>query len=380
MLGSILAGNARGLHSELQDTTRSNNGIQEGAHFFHSAIFDENNRGSADHYPLISWLVKRQKNSKESTSGIEETAPFAELNVVMRSKFLDKIDDLSTDAEASDINSQAEFSSIAVPRVNKHKSKDATNALDPGWTDPWSSEPWKNGKWPETSNNNQSRIDTSFDSLQFTPVIKTSGENTSSELFGFVDAFGAPFSSTDIPAVATNNAGNRSTKRDTKSKSPPNALKESKINVGVVVKERLSILYDEATNEPSCKVTGDIYVKPTNRKLNSFALTVRDSRDNVEDWDERNRRCRNVTAAVPHLALDPSDQVFSISMKRDHQNELGLENPVVSYSCIPRLRPMPLVRTLLILQRRKIYARTKYLTSLFVNYPIFSISTTGQFL
>ncbi len=268
----------------------------------------------------------------------------------MRSKFLD---DLSTDAEASDINSQAEFSSIAVPLVNKNKIKGVQNTLDSGWTDPWSSEPWKNGKWPDSSNKNQSQIDTSFDSLQFTPVIKTSGENTSSELFDFVDAFGAPFSSTDIPAVATNSTGNtfgKTRKRDTKAKSPPNPLKESKINVGIVVKERLSIFYDEATNEPSCKVTGSIYVKPTNRRLNSFALTVRDSRDHVEHWDERNSRCRNITAAVPHLALDPSDQVFSISMKRDHQHDLGLDTPVVSYSCIPRLRPMPLVRTVSIIK------------------------------
>ena len=267
----------------------------------------------------------------------------------MRSKFLDKIDDLSAVAEASDINSQAEFSSIAASRVNNIKRKNVKNAPDPGWTDPWSSDPWKNGKWPDASNNNQTKIDTSFDSLQFTPVIKTSGENTtSSELFDFVDAFGAPFSSTDVPAVTTNNIGNSSAstlKRGAKTKSPTNVVKESKIKVGIVVKERLSILYDEATNEPTCKVVGSVFVKPTNRKLDSFALTVRDSRNHVEHWDERNSRCRNITAAVPHLALDASDQVFSISMKRDHQNDLGLDTPVVSYSCISKLRPMPLVRT-----------------------------------
>lgn len=305
----------------------------------------------------ISYLLFAGKRIRRRVLDIEERLTFAQLDVAMRSQFSDKIDDLSTVAEASDINSQAEFSSIAASRVNNTKRKNVKNTPDPGWTDPWSPDPWKNGKWPDPSSYSQTKIDTSFDSLQFTPVIKTSGENTSnSELFGFVDAFGAPFASTDVPIVATSNIGNASAstlKGGAKTKSPTNVVTESKIKVGIVLKERLSILYDEATNEPTCKVVGNIFVKPTNRKLDSFALTVRDSRNHVEHWDERNSRCRNITAAVPHLALDASDQVFSISMKRDHQNDLGLENPVVSYSCISRLRPMPLVRIFSITMNHK---------------------------
>jgi hypothetical protein len=112
------------------------------------------------------------------------------------------------------------------------------------------------------------------------------------------------------------------------------------------VRERLSIIFNETTNGPSCKVVGNIYVKPTKRRISSFSLTIRDSRAHVEHWDERNSRCRNITAGVPHLALDPGDQVFSISLNREHQHDLGLDAPVVSYTCIPRLRPMPMVRIL----------------------------------
>ena len=256
---------------------------------------------------------------------------------------MNSIDDLSNDAEASDIISQLEENSadVAASQVNDKGDKSVVGGE---WSDPWSSGPWKNGAWANPSNNNQSRVESSFESLQFTPVIKTAGEN--SELFDFADAFGAPFGPSGSPAT-TNGAIKHSfattSNRGSNTKSSPAIVTESKINVGVVVKERLSIFFDETTNDPSCKVVGSIYVKPTKRRISSFSLTIRDSRNHIEHWDERNRRCRNITAAVPHLALDSGDQVYSISLNREHQQDLGLDSPVVRYTCFPTLRPMPMV-------------------------------------
>lgn len=254
------------------------------------------------------------------------------------------MDDLSNDAEASDIISQEEISvGISGSRAN---NKDDKNTVGPEWSDPWSSDPWKNTVWAEPSANNQSRIESSFESLQFTPVIRTAGENN--ELFDFADAFGTPFGPTDTPATPKKdpiqNPSTPSPKRAVSTIPSPKIVVETKINLGVVVKERLSIFFDEATNDPACKVVGSIYVKPTKRRINSFALTIRDSRNHVENWDERNSRCRNITAAVPHLALDSGDQVLSISLNRNDQHSLGLDAPVVNYTCVPRLRPMPMVR------------------------------------
>jgi hypothetical protein len=49
--------------------------------------------------------------------------------------------------------------------------------------------------------------------------------------------------------------------------------------------------------------------------------------------------CDNVTSSLSHDQLDKGDQVFRISLR----NPDRLEAPILSYSCVPRLRPMPLV-------------------------------------
>jgi hypothetical protein len=222
---------------------------------------------------------------------------------------------------------------------------DNNNNLAPEWSDPWSSDPWKNGPWGDSASHNQSRVESSFESLQFTPVLKTTGEN--SELLGVADAFGMPFGPIDVPVadLTFKNSSVLTSKRRSHLTASPKD--KTKINVGIMVKERLSIIFDEVTNGPSCKVVGSIYVKPAKkRRISSFSLTIHDRRAHVEHWDERNSRCRNITAGVPHLALDPGDQVFSISLNRELQHDLGLDAPVVSYTCIPRLRPMPIVRIL----------------------------------
>ena len=269
---------------------------------------------------------------------------------------MNAMDDQSKYTEASDIISlEEEEISVGVADSRVKHEDDNKNAVGPEWSDAWSSDPWKTARWAGPSSNNQSRIESSFESLRFTPVIRTAGEH--SDLFGFEDAFGTPFGPIDTPATTKvasvpKSSPSISKRASSVTTSPKKVVvKESKINLGVVMKERLSIFFDETTNGPSCKVVGSIYVKPTKRRINTFALTIRDSRNHVEHWDERNSRCRNITAAVPHLALDAADQVFSISLNRDDQHNQGLEAPVVNYTCIPKLRPMPMVRILLALIR-----------------------------
>jgi hypothetical protein len=287
----------------------------------------------------------RRKEFKSYSYHSSSPNTFSEPRFTMRFKTKQTLDDLSEDADgASDIISQEEntFERVTPRAENVDNKKKVT----PEWSDPWSSDNWKNGPWADPTNQNQSRIETSFESLQFTPVLKTTGEN--SDLLDVEDAFGMPFRLADIPSTDINmtNFSGLTMKRESQATVPTRINKGVKINIGVVVKERLSVIFDETTNDPSCKVVGSIYVKPTKRKISSFSLTIRDSRAHVEYWDERNSRCRNITAGVPHLALDSGDQVFSISLNREHQHNLGLDAPVVSYTCIPRLRPMPMVRVL----------------------------------
>ena len=267
-------------------------------------------------------------------------------------KMLDISDSLDETEGASDIISQEENSYARIGSIlnNNNNDNDINRAPPTEWTDPWSSDPWKNSSWGDSFRNDRNRIESSFESLQFTPVLKTTGEE--SDILEFTDAFGMPFGPVGVPTtdgIATGkNPSVLTSKRST--------MKDGKISIGVSVKERLSLVFDETMNDPSCRIVGSIFVKPTKRNVSTFSLTIRDTRAHVEHWDERSSRCRNITASVPHLALDPGDQVFSISLNnRDHQHNLGLDAPVVRYTCNPRLRPIPMVGALQRLSTHKCF-------------------------
>jgi hypothetical protein len=66
---------------------------------------------------------------------------------------------------------------------------------------------------------------------------------------------------------------------------------------------------------------------------------VRDRKGHVERWEEQSNVCKNITASLPHLALDQGDQVYRVSLR----NQERLEAPVVGYSCVSRLKPIPIV-------------------------------------
>lgn len=73
----------------------------------------------------------------------------------------------------------------------------------------------------------------------------------------------------------------------------------------------------------------------------NFCLTLRDEEGNLEHCEaQEGGACENITSSLTHVALGTNDQVFRVSLR--HQERL--EAPIASYTCVPRLRPMPLVR------------------------------------
>ncbi|KAG7359800.1 hypothetical protein IV203_034898 [Nitzschia inconspicua] len=213
--------------------------------------------------------------------------------------------------------------------------------------DPWSSDPW-NDTFCSTSSKDQAvkssgkttqntMADESFDTLQFHP--RTHDPFNNHGVFepfdlGFGVLQDTPLNDTTMTSATT------STEESPVTSSIPRR-RPSLVTIRVVVQERLSILFDESAKDPVCRVVGRIFVQPpsTTKRyhIDTFCLTVRDKKSNIEHWDEFNTRCQNITATVPHLALDPGDQVFSVSTTEN------LQSPVVGYTCIPRLRPMPML-------------------------------------
>mmetsp|Transcript_9154 Transcript_9154/g.10670 ORF Transcript_9154/g.10670 Transcript_9154/m.10670 type:complete len:429 (-) Transcript_9154:3-1289(-) len=229
---------------------------------------------------------------------------------------------------------------------NSDKNDISTNdvPLNHELNDPWSSDPWNDTgiSWGDNTassavgplSTNYNHIETSFESLQFRPVPKSDSAK-SNNIDDPFDSSGQKFN------LDKKNQMKKKSSHTTNYKQASSNIIISETRIGVIIQERLSILFDDATGtkDPICKVVGSIYVKPTRRKINSFCLTVRDKRAHVEQWDEQHIRCRNITSSVPHLALDPGDQVFLISLKRENQQV----NKIVDYTCISRLKPMPML-------------------------------------
>ena len=120
-----------------------------------------------------------------------------------------------------------------------------------------------------------------------------------------------------------------------------NGDSEQRPLVSIRVQERLSILFDEVSSSPATRVIGTVHLTPFNNNatIDTFCLTVKDRRGQVERWEEQGGVCKNISATALHKALDPSDQIFRISPKHAET----LEAPVLAYSCVPQLTPMPML-------------------------------------
>eukprot|EP00980_Cylindrotheca_fusiformis_P000163 scaffold26_cov117-Cylindrotheca_fusiformis.AAC.4 len=108
--------------------------------------------------------------------------------------------------------------------------------------------------------------------------------------------------------------------------------------ISIKVEERLSIFFDQFSTNPACRVIGSVYVLPNDDMPDSFCLTIRDQRSHVERYEPADTSS-NITANLPHLALDAEDTIFRISL----HNLEELQAPVLGYSCTPQLTPMPML-------------------------------------
>jgi hypothetical protein len=223
------------------------------------------------------------------------------------------------------------------------------NTSQQQWNDPWSSDPWNDTFWSASSSKQShdspnlphETPDASFDTLQFQPSIGPFPRNSAAkDLFdvGFASPSDATWGGTSSAFASTtiNTTGD--------SKTTTTARRRNHAKVNVAVQERLSILFDETAKGPICRVVGSIFVQPPALSpcpaLYSFCLTIRDKKGNIEQWDESLKsKCENITASVPHDAVDPGDQVFMVSLRAGEP----LEAPIVRYACISRLRPMPML-------------------------------------
>eukprot|EP00526_Cylindrotheca_closterium_P016685 CAMPEP_0113630856 /NCGR_PEP_ID=MMETSP0017_2-20120614/16034_1 /TAXON_ID=2856 /ORGANISM="Cylindrotheca closterium" /LENGTH=330 /DNA_ID=CAMNT_0000541341 /DNA_START=1 /DNA_END=990 /DNA_ORIENTATION=- /assembly_acc=CAM_ASM_000147 len=109
-------------------------------------------------------------------------------------------------------------------------------------------------------------------------------------------------------------------------------------SVSIKIEERLSIFFDQMSSSPTCRVVGSIGIIPKPDMPDAFCLTIRDKRGHIEQYEPSNV-CRNVTGSLVHLALEPEDQIFQISLDKPE----AMDAPLIRYYCVPQLTPMPML-------------------------------------
>ena len=115
--------------------------------------------------------------------------------------------------------------------------------------------------------------------------------------------------------------------------------------VRVGVHEQLSAIYDEVSSEGNVQVEGSIHVKPLKNSLSApFCLVCRDLLDHIESFEERSQVCRNISDQVSRDGLHPSDRVLRVILSDEVLSSSTDGVSVANYSCVPGLRPVPMVR------------------------------------
>jgi hypothetical protein len=110
----------------------------------------------------------------------------------------------------------------------------------------------------------------------------------------------------------------------------PSQLEGNTPIVHVSIREQLSAMYDDFTQEGSIAVTGSICVKSAQTKR--FHLVVKDEESNVQRL-ESIRSQKNVLG-------ESGKRELRVDLKGTKPNEEVL---VANYFCSPKLRPVPLV-------------------------------------
>lgn len=74
-----------------------------------------------------------------------------------------------------------------------------------------------------------------------------------------------------------------------------------------------------------------------------FELVLRDRKGNIEDWDAHAAACMKDSEATSRLGTPEGGEiVFRVDARNIQQA------PILEYICVPKLKPIPLVRALVV--------------------------------
>jgi hypothetical protein len=178
--------------------------------------------------------------------------------------------------------------------------------------DPWAEKVW-----------GQNALDSSFDSA-FEDGIFEFSATSSVQFDGDFDSqsflFGDPFALTP-------------------------SKKEGPVTVRLAMHEQVSALYDDASVDTTASIIGSIHVKPTTDLKGPFHVTIRDTMNHLERIEIRPDICRDVSEIISRKGLHESDRVLRVTLP---PNSINREIPIARYVCTPTLRPVPMVRKILL--------------------------------
>jgi hypothetical protein len=139
--------------------------------------------------------------------------------------------------------------------------------------------------------------------------------------------------------------------------SDPSQLEGDAPVVHVAIREQLSAMYDDFTQEGSIAVTGSICVKSAQTKR--FHLVVKDEESNIQRL-ESIRSQKNVLG-------ESGKRELRVDLKGTKPSEEVL---VANYFCSPKLRPVPLVSACRSERRVFVLPWIQPTTHVFSRYPI----------
>jgi hypothetical protein len=114
--------------------------------------------------------------------------------------------------------------------------------------------------------------------------------------------------------------------------------------VQVAIHEQLAAIYDHIAEEPTFRIEGSIHVKSSKKTpvKSPFCLLIRDSLDRIETLEMNKGKCVDISENMPRKDLRASDRELRVDVS---ESPTDREIPVATYTCVPNLRPVPLVST-----------------------------------
>jgi hypothetical protein len=252
---------------------------------------------------------------------------------------------------------------------NNNNSRNCSDAFDMGQngTDPWSDETWGRGSLLIATNTAAAAADgetvETEDVFEFSTTDNDDNHIADSLLLEGLLVEGEQHLDND-----DNNNNNEEQEEASRLFFPSaddffrEVSHEDPATVHVAMHEQLSAIYDDISDDPACQVEGSIHVKPSPELANSpFSLVLRDLMGHLKSvkqhrvgggghgtGDSSLSYCQDVTDKVSRQGLHKSDRVFRVMLP---PNVLSNgEVPIAQYICSSRVRPVPLVRKMMMLR------------------------------